>query len=221
MNPRKHSFITLLISPSLFPFIIESCNSSQHFTIQYSSRYISLCQWMIPIHCMLLLFYVQYPNFLPFTPSTFFPSFLVFSPNNHFHISPPPPFHSLTIYSRPSRLVITLRKSQSEGRVMLRWVPVEVFIEMCLYRDWSCLLSPRTQTANQTLFPLSGDPLSWTQCIQFHGELVILQRFAIIGICRGAQCVCWCSSVCVLESETEWERLDQRVQLGFDLELCF
>lgn len=48
---------------------------------------------------------------------------------------------------------------------MCRWVPVEVFIEMGLYRDWSCLRFPCTKTAIQTLFPLSRDPLSWAQCI--------------------------------------------------------
>lgn len=73
---------------------------------------------------------------------------------------------------------------------MRRRVLVEVFIEMGLYRDWSCLHSPGTKTAIQTLFPLPGDPLSWTQCILFHGGLVILQRCAIIGICRGAQRAC-------------------------------
>ncbi len=174
----------------------------------------------LPVHCTPLFFYIQYRNFPPCTAPTSFPSFLLFSPTNHFHRSPPPPFHSLTIYSRPSTPVITLRKSQSRDCVMLRWVPVEVFIEMGLYRDWSCLRFPCTKTAIQTLFPLSRDPLSWAQCILFHGGLVILQRCAIIGICPGAQCVYAC--LCLWK----WDRMREissksEVQLSFDLELFF
>lgn len=106
----------------------------------------------------------------------------------------------------------------NQETVMRRWVPVEVFIEMGLYRDWSCLRFPCTKTAIQSLFPLSGDPLSWIQCILFHSGLVILQRRAIIGICQRAVCVC----VCVwLKSETEWEILVQKVPLTFDIQLFF
>lgn len=64
---------------------------------------------------------------------------------------------------------------------MRRWLSVKVFIEMGLYRDWSCLHSPGTKTAIHTLLSLpTGHPLSWTQCILFHGELVTEQRRAII-----------------------------------------
>lgn len=60
---------------------------------------------------------------------------------------------------------------------MCRRIP-EVFIEMGLYRDQSCLLLYRTKTDIQALPPLQGDPLSSTQCILFHGGHVILQGSA-------------------------------------------
>lgn len=143
-------------------------------------------------------------TFLLSLPPLSLPSFLLFSPTDHF----PPPFHSPTIYSRPSTPVITLRKSQSGDCVMRRWVPVEVFIEMGLYRDWCCLRFPSTKTAIQTLFPLSRDPLSWAQCILFHGGLVILQRCAIIENCQRAQSVCVCVCVCV--KKVRWSEISSK-----------
>lgn len=145
----------------------------------------------LSVHTEHVVFHTRYPDFLGFAALTVFASFFFF----HFSLIPCSPsltFHSLTIYPKPSTLVITLRKSQSRHCLMRRWVPVEVFIEMGLYRDWSCLRSPCTKTAFQSLFPLLGDPLSWTQCILFHGGLVILQRCSIIGICQGPQCVFVC-----------------------------
>lgn len=75
---------------------------------------------------------------------------------------------------------------------MCRRIP-EVFIEMGLYRDRSCLLLYRTKTAIQALPPLHGDPLSSTQCVLFHGGHVILRanNQELMGS-NACLCVCKC-----------------------------
>lgn len=155
----------------------------------HTAPYVSLCQRRITVYtiCSASSLYITTTFLLSLSP-LYSPLLSFFLPPLH----PQPLFHLyiLTINSRLSTLVLTLKRSQSEGCVILKCVPVKVFIEMGLYRDWSCLLSHRIVTASQSRFPLSGDALSRTQCILFHGGLVILQRCAIIGICRGAQCVC-------------------------------
>lgn len=81
VHPRIHSFITRLISPSLLPFIIEACNSSQHFAVQYSSIHLFVSKKDLPVHFAYLLFYIHYPNVPPFTASTFFPFICTFLPH--------------------------------------------------------------------------------------------------------------------------------------------
>lgn len=96
LNPRKHSFITLMISPSLFPFFIESHNFSQRFTLYLHS---SLCvnEWSpcTPYASPLL------PQLSSFHCSHFLSLHFYFphSPITSIALSHPP-FHSLAIYSR-------------------------------------------------------------------------------------------------------------------------
>lgn len=208
LNPKKYPFITLLISPSLFHFhywIMQFLSVSQRIPLS-----ISVSMNDLSVHTVPVLFYTPHTTtFCVFLLWLSFPSYLCFS---HISSTAPPSltFDSLTIYLRSSTTVITLRKRQSRNCVMRRWVPVEVFIEMGLYRDWSCLRSSCTNTDIQILFPLPVDPLSWTQCILFHGGLVILQRRAIIGICQGPQCVLVC--MCVSKKVRQNERWVQRVK---------
>ena len=153
----------------------------------------------LPVHCTSLLFYRNFPLFIA---PTFFPFLFTFLA----HQSLPSlfPIHLFILWPPIlvfSTLVITLRESQSGDCMMRRWAPVEVFIKMGLCRDWSCLA--QRQPFRLCILSL-GDPLSWTQCILFHGGLVILQRCAIIGICRGSSaCVC----VCVCGCLRKWHRM--------------
>lgn len=134
-----------------------------------------------PFHHWVLAFH-HLPWFISFCQC-------MISPHNvRFRRTAPPSFLSLTIYSR---LVITLRKSQSGGCVMHRWVPMEVFLEMGLYKDWSCLRFPCTKTAIHSVSSLQG-PFVLGIMYSVSWWLVIPQRCAIM---ESVEELCVCVSV--------------------------
>lgn len=111
VNLRKHSFITLLIPPSLVSFIIESCNSSQHFTIHLHSS-LRVNEWspgtlyasslLDPVWQLFSLHFSTFsPFFFPILSHRSLPSFTL-----HTSILQP-------AIPGTSVLVITLRKRQS------------------------------------------------------------------------------------------------------------
>ncbi len=180
-----------------FPSSFTSCISP------YTSIYLFVSVDYLPAHHTPTVPSTVY-NFATFIltlPTLSLPSFLLFSPSNHFCGS----FLHLFILglSVPGLPRLWLQSGwanqESVECVMCRWVPVEVFIEINPYRDWSCLRFPCTKTVVQTPFPLSRDPLSLAQCILFLGGLVIHHKSAIIGNCHDVHCVCVCVCVCVCE----------------------
>lgn len=165
--------------------------------------FISLCQCMISLHTVLLPPSIyNTTTFLLSLPPLFLPSFLLFSPTNLFHRSPPPPF--ILWPSNPGLRCLWLHWERANQetvwcvdgclwRCLLRWVFIEigaVFVFLAQRQPFRlCFLSPGTLCLGHNVL--------------FHGGLVILQRCAIIGICRGAQCVCVFVSKKVRQNERD------------------